>query len=113
ELELALRTGGGWQALYRFTPQAQHWLDYLPRNWFTSTHPDSVFRKGLRVALSEGDTRLTLLDGQFGWRDAQGSSGQRRIASADELIELLRGRFRLGLPPATAEALVGRLKVLI
>jgi len=105
ELELALHAASGWQALYRFTLQAQHWVDYLPRNWYTSTHPDSVFRKSLRVALSEGGTRLTLLDGQFGWRDAKGNAGQRRILDVDELIEVLRGRFHLRLPPATAEAL--------
>jgi arylamine N-acetyltransferase len=53
------RTGTGaapsqrWQPLYRFTLEAQQWLDYLPRNWYTSTHPDSIFRKALKVAISE------------------------------------------------------------
>lgn len=113
ELELALRTSSGWSALYHFTLQEQHWLDYQPRNWFTSTHPQSVFRRSLKVAISEEDRRLTLLDGLFGERSADGRAMQRVITDADELIELLRSRFRLGLPPADAEALRERLRLLL
>lgn len=113
ELELALRTSSAWAALYRFTLQEQYWLDYLPRNWFTSTHPQSVFCTSLKAAISEGAARLTLVDGLFGERQADGQVRQRQLTDVDELIELLRTRFRLGLPPATAEALRERLRPLL
>lgn len=113
ELELAVRTSSGWAALYRFTLQEQHWLDYQPRNWFTSTHPQSVFRTSLKVAISEEGRRLTLLNGLFGVRSADARATQQVITDVDELIELLRSRFRLGLPPADAQVLRERLLPLL
>ncbi|WP_374439412.1 arylamine N-acetyltransferase family protein [Pseudomonas panipatensis] len=113
ELELALRSSSGWQPLYRFTLEAQQWLDYLPRNWYTSTHPDSIFRKALKVAISEADARLTLLNGQFSRRGADGQVEQRLIDDPDALIGLLRERFHLSVPPTTGEDLRTRLESLL
>lgn len=113
ELELALRSRSGWQPLYRFTLEAQQWLDYLPRNWYTSTHPDSIFRKALKVAISEAGARLTLLNGQFSRRGADGQVEQWLIDDPDALIGLLRERFHLSVPPATGEALRARLESLL
>lgn len=105
ELALTVRSSSGRQVLYHFTLEAQHWLDYLPRNWFTATYPQSVFRRFLKVALSENGVRLTLNDGQFTARGADGSVEQRQIAEVDELLAVLRERFRLELAGDEAVAL--------
>ncbi|WP_236198968.1 arylamine N-acetyltransferase family protein [Pseudomonas pseudonitroreducens] len=113
ELEMATRSPSGWQTLYRFTLEAQHWADYGMRNWYTSTYPQSVFRHSLRVALSEKGARLSLLNGQFSRRTADGVAEQRNIDDVDELLAVLRERFRLQPPASAAPALRGRLVQLL
>lgn len=111
EGELALSVGR--QTLYHFTLEPQHWLDYLPRNWYTATYPQSVFRRFLKVALSENGTRLSLNDGQFTARSLDGQVEQRQIGDVDELLAVLRERFRLALDGDAATALRRRLQGLL
>ncbi|MDN6855833.1 arylamine N-acetyltransferase [Pseudomonas sp. CAN2814] len=113
ELEMATRSASGWQTLYRFTLEPQHWADYGMRNWYTSTFPQSVFRNSLRVALSEEGARLSLLNGQFSRRSADGVVEQRSIRSVDELLGVLRERFRLQAEAADVPALRQRLEQLL
>jgi len=113
ELEMATRSASGWQSLYRFTLEPQHWADYAMRNWYTSTYPQSVFRNSLRVALSENDARLSLFNGQFTQRNADGDVEQRSIEEADELLTVLRERFHLSPAPGEADALRDRLAQLL
>jgi len=97
---LETRNGdGGWATVYHFELQTQHWVDYIARNWYTSTHPDSVFRQMLMAARTEGTTRLTLGNGNFNRRYADGRVEQQRITSAVELVEVLRNEFHLNLAP--------------
>lgn len=113
ELEMATRSASGWQTLYRFTLEPQHWTDYAMRNWYTSTYPQSVFRNSLRVALSEKGARLSLFNGQFTRRGADGEVEQRGIGSADELLGVLRERFHLQVDAAQSDALHRRLGQLL
>lgn len=113
ELEMAARSASGWQTLYRFTLEAQHWVDYGMRNWYTSTFPQSVFRNSLRAALSEGGARLSLFNGQFTCRSADGDVEQRSIDNADELLSVLRERFRLQPAERDLPALRRRLAQLL
>ena len=113
ELEMAARSSSGWQTLYRFTLQPQSWIDYAMRNWYTSTHPQSVFRLSLRVAISEDGARLSLYNGQFTRRTAAGEVEQRGIADADALLVVLRERFRLWPAERDVPALRQRLAELL
>lgn len=113
ELEMATRSASGWQTLYRFTLEPQHWADYAMRNWYTSTYPQSVFRTSLRVALSEDGARLSLLNGQFSRRTASGEVEQRSIQEVDELLAVLGERFHLRPAPAETAALRDRLARLL
>jgi N-hydroxyarylamine O-acetyltransferase len=113
ELEMATRSASGWQTLYRFTLEPQHWADYGMRNWYTSTFPQSVFRNSLRVALSEEGARLSLLNGQFSRRSAQGDVEQQVIHSAEELLGVLRERFHLQPEAADRGVLLQRLELLL
>jgi arylamine N-acetyltransferase len=105
ELEMATRSASGWQTLYRFTLEPQHWADYGMRNWYTATDPQSVFRHSLRVALSEEGARRSLCTGQFTRRGADGEVEQR---SNDQPVEIFQRRraFRW-----QAEARQGRVKL--
>ncbi|MGH8355783.1 MAG: arylamine N-acetyltransferase family protein [Pseudomonas sp.] len=96
---LETRAGDDWAPVYHFDLAPQPWVDYIARNWYTATHPDSVFRQMLMAARTEGSTRLTLGNGSFSRRHADGRVEQQRLASAAELVELLRGEFRLNLDP--------------
>lgn len=113
EIEMATRSSSGWQTLYRFTLQPQLWIDYAMRNWYTSTHPQSVFRLSLRVAISKDGARLSLLNGQFSRRTADGTVEQRSIEDADELLAVLRERFRLWPAERDVPALRQRLRQLL
>ena len=113
ELEMATRSASGWQTLYRFTLEPQHWADYGMRNWYTSTYPQSVFRNSLRVALSEDGARLSLFNCQFSRRGADGEVEQRSIESADELLDVLRERFHLQPSATDVPALRRRLAQLL
>ncbi|WP_207882471.1 arylamine N-acetyltransferase [Pseudomonas sp. 30_B] len=113
EIEMATRSSSGWQTLYRFTLQPQLWIDYAMRNWYTSTHPQSVFRLSLRVAISEDGARLSLLNGQFSRRTTSGAVEQRSIEDADELLAVLRERFRLWPAERDVPALRQRLAQLL
>ncbi|WP_371231070.1 arylamine N-acetyltransferase [Pseudomonas sp. QE6] len=113
ELEMAARSSSGWQTLYRFTLQPQSWIDYAMRNWYTSTHPQSVFRLSLRVAISEDGARLSLYNGQFTRRTAAGEVEQRAIEDADALLVVLRERFRLWPTERDVPALHQRLAELL
>ncbi|MFR0691113.1 arylamine N-acetyltransferase family protein [Enterobacterales bacterium AE_CKDN230030158-1A_HGKHYDSX7] len=109
ELEVATRSASGWQTLYRFTLEPQDWADYGMRNWYTSTYPQSVFRNSLRVALSENGARLSLLNGQFSRRTADGDVEQQRLEDVDELLAVLAERFHLRPEPEERAALGERL----
>ncbi|MDF3866246.1 arylamine N-acetyltransferase [Pseudomonas denitrificans (nom. rej.)] len=113
ELEMATRSASGWQTLYRFTLEPQHWADYGMRNWYTSTYPQSVFRNSLRVALSEDGARLSLFNCQFSRRGADGEVEQHSIESAGELLDVLRERFHLQPAATDVPALRRRLAQLL
>jgi N-hydroxyarylamine O-acetyltransferase len=43
EFDLQVKFGDAWTDLYRLSLQAQMPVDYEAMNWYTSTHPDSLF----------------------------------------------------------------------
>ncbi|GLZ88277.1 arylamine N-acetyltransferase [Metapseudomonas resinovorans] len=107
------RTESGWAACYRFGPEVNAWVDCIPRNWYTSTHPNSVFRQMLMTARSEGEWRLTLANGTFNKRHRDGRVESRRIEDAAELVEVLRNDFLLNLTDDEIEPLRQRLDGLL
>ncbi|WP_285960720.1 arylamine N-acetyltransferase family protein [Pseudomonas tohonis] len=102
-----------WVPVYHFDLQPQHWVDYVPRNWYTSTHPDSIFRQMLVAARTEGAERLTLRNGTFNRRGADDQVTQRLLTDADEIIAVLREHFLLGITEDEAPRLRERLEGLL
>ncbi|MGF6694571.1 N-hydroxyarylamine O-acetyltransferase [Metapseudomonas resinovorans] len=107
------RAETGWAACYRFGPEVHAWVDCIPRNWYTSTHPNSVFRQMLMTARSQGEWRLTLANGTFNKRHRDGRVESRTIEDASELVEVLQNDFLLNLAEDEIEPLRQRLEGLL
>jgi N-hydroxyarylamine O-acetyltransferase len=90
----------GWLDLYSFTLEPQYPVDYQVANWYTSTHPKSVFRSMLRVQLPGPEVRLTLVNRTLTETTVVGS---RETAIADDasLLRVLEERFGLNFPEGT------------
>jgi N-hydroxyarylamine O-acetyltransferase len=88
--------GQGWTDLYAFTLEPQHAVDYEMANHFTSTHPESRFRKTVTAQLAAPGVRRVLRGGELVVDD--GAEVTRRIVGPDELLAVLAESFGLRLP---------------
>jgi N-hydroxyarylamine O-acetyltransferase len=61
ELVLQKLAGDGWADVYGFLPQPVPLIDVETSNWWTSTHPRSLFVTGLIVGVRDDDGTGTLL----------------------------------------------------
>jgi N-hydroxyarylamine O-acetyltransferase len=100
--------GAGWTDLYAFTLEPQHAVDYELANHYTSTHPDSRFRKTVTAQLAAPGVRRILRGGELTVDDGT-SVTRRTLAGADDLAAVLAESFGLRLPegarlPAPAPA---------
>ena len=98
----------GWTPVYRFTLEPQRPVDYEPLNWFTATHPGSVFVHNLRLERLTPTLRAGLLNDKLTLRPREGAVQMRRLESAAELAEVLETVFDLE-PPVPAAELFGRI----
>lgn len=91
--------GDGWSDLYVFTLEPAHPADYEMANHFTSTYPESRFRRGVTAQLAAPGVRHILRGGELVVDD--GSTVTRRpIADAADLAAVLAESFGLRLPDA-------------
>ncbi len=103
----ALLSADRWETLYTFDLQEAEPIDYQVANWFTSTHPESLFRKTLIVSMVRGKIRLLIAFGEFTRRLSDGQVDRRSIADDADLRNLLIHEFNLpGDDPAVREASV-------
>jgi N-hydroxyarylamine O-acetyltransferase len=99
--ELVLQTARpeGWDDLYAFVPQPVPQIDVEVSNWFTSTHPRSIFVTSLIAGSQDAEGRLVSLhDRNGGFELTEQTPQQTSTASVElsEVPELLTRRF--GLP---------------
>lgn len=103
-----------WRVMYRFdlTPQPQ--IDFVARNWYVSTHPDSHFTRTL-IAARTDDTgaRLSLGNGNLTERTPDGRVHKTVLASADAVIGVLAERFGIRPEPGLRAALAARLPAVL
>ncbi len=97
ELVLQKLAGDSWVDLYGFLPQPVPFIDVETSNWWTSTHPRSLFVTGLIVGVRSDDGTGTLL---CDWSELSLSeetpAGARVIPLKREAIpELLATHFSL------------------
>ena len=91
----------GWQPLYTLAPEPAVDDDYVAANRYTSTHPQSAFRRDLRVAVAAPERRTALFNNRLIVRHAGGDT-DRRILSEDEIAEALVVTFGLRLDAESA-----------
>ncbi len=89
-----VQTGELWKALYDVSSHPLDEIDYVPLNWFTSTHPDSPFKQHLMAACVTRDARYSLLDARLTVRHRDGTQETRSL-DADALATALTEHFGL------------------
>ena len=102
-LTLESRLPDGWAPLYRFTLEPNLPADYEPLNWFTATHPTSLFRHNLLMERLTPSIRANLLNDRLTLRTVGGAPSVQRITTAGEFDQVMRDVFGLHLPVSAAE----------
>ena len=96
-----VRHSDAWSDIYEFTGETMPKSDQAMGNWWTSSHPDSKFRRNLIVAVLNRDgTRYTLVNKEFIHRRSSETLERIEISSCKQLSDLLAERFGLELPEA-------------
>src|SRR3954447_6253671 len=97
-----VRFGDEWHDALEFTGEDMPLIDRELANWFTSTHPQSLFRNRLIAAraLPNGG-RVTLVNRELSIRDRAGHAKLHMVATPFELVQVLRQHFELHFPDET------------
>jgi N-hydroxyarylamine O-acetyltransferase len=111
EYLIEARLQGEWQPLYAFDLQQQFAPDYVPRNWYTCTFPESVFVTTLRLGRPFAGGRHALLNNRYTRYAADGTPTVRYVADLQELRELISDAFLIELP--SSPTLERKLKALL
>lgn len=90
-----------WHDVYEFTLEAMPEIDRTVANWYTSAHPGSHFRNRLIASRAFRGGRLTLLNRQLTRRTTNGEAMVRTMTSPEELLDVLKRKFDLRMPPGT------------
>lgn len=90
-----------WQDVYEFTLEPMPDIDRELGNYYTSTHPASVFRTWLMAARATPTGRITLNNRRLTRRTTGGASEAHDLQSPDELLDVLARDFGITLPPGT------------
>jgi N-hydroxyarylamine O-acetyltransferase len=108
DFALAARHGEGWRRAYVFDLTAQLPADYDMANWYTSTHPDSLFTRVLIAERLTAEVRRNLVNTWLTekWRD--GRVAERTLGSAAELEQVLGDLFGID-PPEPVGRLFARM----
>ncbi|HET8995847.1 MAG TPA: arylamine N-acetyltransferase [Acetobacteraceae bacterium] len=107
-LTLQAASDDGWEDLYRFTLEPQFPIDQETANWFTATHPDSLFRHNLLMERLAPDLRCSLFNRRLTQRYPDGRVSLTQLADAAALRRVLTEAFALDVP-AKLDAVFARL----
>jgi N-hydroxyarylamine O-acetyltransferase len=95
--EVEVRSGDEWQPLYRLSLEEQEPVDFVMGNWFTSTHPSSLFVRSKIVSRAAIGKRTLLLDRDLKVRN--GADVETRVLEDDDAyFTTLRDVFGIELP---------------
>lgn len=111
--DLQARGDAGWIPVYRFDLTPQPSIDFVARNWYVSTHPDSVFLQRLMAARTDGGTRVTLANGELAERAPDGSVRRKQLQHADAVVQALSDRFGILLDDDLRHGLMAVLPALL
>lgn len=100
-----VRIGGAWESLYRLIPRVSLNADHEVANWFTATHPGSLFVNNLIAARPCIDgTRVTLFNGRMNVRRPGHGVERHHLQGIEETARALTDRFCLPLSPEDVAA---------
>jgi N-hydroxyarylamine O-acetyltransferase len=85
EFDMQARFGEVWTDLYRLSLHEQLPVDYAAMNWYTSTHPDSLFVRNLIATRPGPGRRHTLFNDKFTIRHCDGEVERRTLRGAEEI----------------------------
>lgn len=94
DLRMEVCIEGDWLPIYDIAPGTPLDIDFVAPNWFTSTHPHSIFRRTLIVSRTAADVRYMLADNLFTVRRRDVETDRRRVG-VDELERALIEDFHL------------------
>lgn len=87
-----------WKPVYQFERQQHYLSDYEVLNWYTSTHPESPFVKGLIAGRTTHGQRYALRNKTWKIHYTYGDTLEYTISDANELEQVLSDTFRLSIP---------------
>lgn len=94
--------GGAWLDVYEFTGETMPLIDRTIASWYTSTHPQSKFRRDLSVALARPDgRRVTLRNSELSFYTGDGVVERTEVSAPGQLLAALREHFGIELPADT------------
>ncbi|MEO8154625.1 MAG: arylamine N-acetyltransferase [Rhizobacter sp.] len=99
----------GWVPMYRFTLEPQRAVDYEPLNWFTATHPSSIFCHNLLMERLMPDSRINLFNDRLIVRHPGGMPRVRRIDRQADFGQVIAEQFGLDLHQALIASLYERI----
>ncbi len=92
------RIAGAWCTTYRFDLRPQLAIDYDAVNWWSATHPQSLFTRNLIAARPLPGRRLALLNRDFAIHSIDGGTERRQLSGAAETCDVLAEEFGIRLP---------------
>jgi N-hydroxyarylamine O-acetyltransferase len=95
EFVLSAWVDGAWANQYGFDLSPHEWVDFLPANWFNSTHPDTLFTQHRIVMRQTAEGRHILFDNRLKTL-ANGETTLRELAEP-EVGTVLRELFGLSM----------------
>jgi N-hydroxyarylamine O-acetyltransferase len=107
-LVLETQLPAGWTPMYRFTLEPAELADYEASNWFTATHPASLFTHFLLAERLTPQVRTSLFNRRLTRRWPDGRAEVVDLAAADDLARVMDEDFDLA-PPGDAATLFAKL----
>lgn len=95
---LEAQLAAGWAPLYAFDLQPQFAADFEIWNWWTCTHPRSLFVNELMLARPVAGARHALRNNGYSFYPGLGNAAMQQIKTLDRLKTLIRDTFEIELP---------------
>lgn len=86
-----------WRTLYCFDLSEQDISDFEVGNWYTSTHPDSHFKKDLTASIKRNYNRYSLFNRTFSTYHTDGTHEKKVLKTVSEIREILSDVFTINL----------------
>lgn len=109
EALLQARLGPTWEDIYQFGPAAQLPIDYELANWFTATHPASLFRNHVVATRPGPGVRHILSNWTLARRWPDGTADKQRLTGPDAFERALTEVFGLAVTGVEIDAVMATL----